>query len=307
MSKTSVVKSILVCYVFLSAEGCGEDTSAKGEDCDDDDSRCRENMVQTCANGTWEDYDDCEAQGKTCTIIKGQADCVDKESIDGGDGSDTDSDMDSDTDNDTDSDSDIDIDTDTDTDIDMDADADADYDATCPPMTDCAGGKYDSRTGLCWQDPPGNKEMNWYEATGTADPDYNPGGAVDYCGDLELGGHKDWRLPDIDELISLVRGCVQGTATGTLSPSTCGLNNPDCLDVFCCEGPHCVTCPYDEGPGTGGCYRDSALSGDCDMFWSSSTNISAQTYSWGVDFSDCYMDNVNKTNDNKAYCVRNGQ
>ena len=29
-----------------------------------------------------------------------------------------------------------------------------------------------------------------------------------YCGNLNEGGHKDWRLPNIDEVKSLVRNCA---------------------------------------------------------------------------------------------------
>jgi len=49
----------------------------------------------------------------------------------------------------------------------------------------------DSSTGLQWQDNAVSGTMTW-----TA--------AIDYCEALSLDGHSDWRLPNINELTSLV-------------------------------------------------------------------------------------------------------
>ena len=51
----------------------------------------------------------------------------------------------------------------------------------------------DSRTGLMWQDDKGaaNREYKWYDA-------------ISYCKNLYLGGYSDWRLPNIEELKSLI-------------------------------------------------------------------------------------------------------
>ena len=49
----------------------------------------------------------------------------------------------------------------------------------------------DNVTGLMWQQEDDNQERNW-EA------------ALAYCEDLDLGGHVDWRLPDVKELRSIV-------------------------------------------------------------------------------------------------------
>ena len=51
----------------------------------------------------------------------------------------------------------------------------------------------DSNTGLQWQDDVDAKTVTktWQ-------------GAIDYCEALSLGGHSDWRLPNINELMSLV-------------------------------------------------------------------------------------------------------
>ena len=48
----------------------------------------------------------------------------------------------------------------------------------------------DSETGMMWQDTPNSVKK-----------DYS--GAKAYCRELSLGGHSDWKLPNIDELMSI--------------------------------------------------------------------------------------------------------
>ncbi len=48
----------------------------------------------------------------------------------------------------------------------------------------------DLNTGLTWQKEPPTKGYSWQEAH-------------DYCENLELGGHSDWRLPSAKELFSI--------------------------------------------------------------------------------------------------------
>lgn len=49
----------------------------------------------------------------------------------------------------------------------------------------------DTQTGLMWQKTAASDKMNWNDA-------------LRYCQGLSLAGHSDWRLPDIDTLMSLV-------------------------------------------------------------------------------------------------------
>jgi len=51
----------------------------------------------------------------------------------------------------------------------------------------------DNATGLIWQD-----DINATVYTATWQ------GAIDYCESLTLGGYDDWRLPNINELLSIV-------------------------------------------------------------------------------------------------------
>jgi hypothetical protein len=49
----------------------------------------------------------------------------------------------------------------------------------------------DSETGFMWEDQSTIAYNNWK-------------GAIDYCENLTLGGYSDWRLPNINELRSIV-------------------------------------------------------------------------------------------------------
>jgi hypothetical protein len=77
-------------------------------------------------------------------------------------------------------------------------------------------------TKLEWMNPPGTSDV---------------AGALAYCDALVLGGHDDWRLPTIDELRSLIRGCAN-TVTG----GPCGASDT------CRSGDRCY----------GGCTRCDA-------------------------------------------------
>jgi len=49
----------------------------------------------------------------------------------------------------------------------------------------------DNETKLYWQSRPTTKKFSWRDA-------------IKYCRNLNYGGYSDWRLPNIDELKSLV-------------------------------------------------------------------------------------------------------
>jgi hypothetical protein len=72
-----------------------------------------------------------------------------------------------------------------------------------------------------------------------------------------MGGYDNWRLPNIDELRTLVRGNPSSETDGAC-PVHEGSPKEDMTD------PACVQAPDYEGPGTGGCYWAPELTGPCD-------------------------------------------
>ncbi len=135
----------------------------------------------------------------------------------------------------------------------------------------------DDVTGLMWQQcaaglsGPGCATgsvatYNWYEATGTADATHNPGGAVDYCGDLVWGGHNDWVLPTVNELAGIVDAGQYNPAIDTTA-----------------------------FPGTPSNY-----------FWSSSSYAGGLGNAWYVTFNSGSVSGHGKSNTSYARCVRGG-
>lgn len=60
----------------------------------------------------------------------------------------------------------------------------------------------DLATGLMWQQADSSEDLNWESA-------------LDYCQDLSLVGHEDWRLPNAKELQSIVDYSRSPDATGS--------------------------------------------------------------------------------------------
>ena len=90
----------------------------------------------------------------------------------------------------------------------------------------------DHVSGMMWQRHH-SAAMRFVEADG-------------YCDTLALGGHTDWRLPNIDELRTLLRGNPNSETDGDC-PVHEGSPKEDMTD------PACVQAPDYEGPGSGGC------------------------------------------------------
>ena len=107
----------------------------------------------------------------------------------------------------------------------------------------------DPATNLTWQNP--QKDAYTKDDGGLTQPD-----AIRYCEELVLGGYDDWRLPNIDEMRTVLRGNPY-TETGGDCPMTEGSSMPDMGDEACA--------PIKEfgGPGDGGCYWVPELSGTC--------------------------------------------
>jgi hypothetical protein len=114
----------------------------------------------------------------------------------------------------------------------------------------------DSVTGLMWQDD--------YDAK-TIEKDWD--GAKAYCLDLRLGGYKDWRLPNIYELNTL-------------------LDNTKSSEPFVIDGIENI---------------------DSNYYWSSTAYASDSSRSWVVNFYGGWDGHPPKTDSFYVRCVRAGQ
>ena len=148
----------------------------------------------------------------------------------------------------------------------------------------------DGEAGLQWEVSPSTDPISggWADAAG-------------HCDALELGGFDDWRLPDIDELRTLIEGCA-ATAPG----GACGVAAA-CAESNSCDLTGCAGCNGAGGP-SGGCYWSSDLDVDsiCTLYWSSTPGqANPSGGAWVVDFFSGEVKVEYVTNNNgRVRCVR---
>jgi hypothetical protein len=133
----------------------------------------------------------------------------------------------------------------------------------------------DHATCLMWQQPLFVERLVWADA-------------MDACHTLVLAGYDDWRLPTINELRSVARGCA-ATVTG----GSCGVTD-DCVETAC-SSPACQGCAELGGPGPDGCYRPASMSGDCMTSWTSSVLPDSLEQAWTVGFGGCHVQSFSKS------------
>jgi hypothetical protein len=103
--------------------------------------------------------------------------------------------------------------------------------------------------------------------------------AAAYCDALEWGGHDKWKLPSIDQLRSLIRGC----ADTEYPDGSCGIEQAcsydqdndieDTCNDDACNPSECV---LGYGPNSEGNYLPETL--NTGLFWSSSQSTEDQAY-----------------------------
>ena len=114
----------------------------------------------------------------------------------------------------------------------------------------------DSKTGLAWQDDAIGSQMSWQSA-------------IDYCEALTLDTYEDWRMPNINELKSIVDRSKR---------------EPAIVDGF-------------ENIGTNSSYR----------YWSSTSFVFGENVAWFVNFYRGNVDWLPKHYNFCVRCVRAGQ
>jgi len=243
-----VLMSVVFAAVFLCGACAGNvapgfDTDAKMEDTDTDGNY---NFDSGCDGGY--------------SLVDSGPDDSGAADVDTDSDSETDSETESETgsgDTDTDTDSESDSETVSETEVDTDTETDTDG--------DCAGtgvflDAWSSSAGFCWEsDPPTGYQTQ---------PE-----AVARCEALVLDGADDWRLPNINELRTIIYGC---------SLDGCSVFDSSCLSEYCADG--CTPCPLDEGP-TDDCYWKAGLEGECGAYRSTS-ELAGEPYDawWTVHF-----------------------
>ncbi len=137
---------------------------------------------------------------------------------------------------------------------------------------------------LQWSDRSSN-EMNWNSA-------------VNYCQNLQESGYSDWRLPNVDELRTLIQNCPQTETGGQCKVS----EKRGCLSFDCMRPDGSCYCAVRKN--NGGYY--SKLGDDSIALWSSSTGLD----DWPTDTA-CYVGFTNgivfiyeKSSLNYVRCVR---
>jgi len=90
--------------------------------------------------------------------------------------------------------------------------------------------------------------------------------AQEHCSKLELDGHREWRLPTIDEWRSIIEGCPGSKSGGKCMVSDICVNRNKCYSFDC-------KCPELKGPGEYGCYwNDKVWGKECSGYWSDTKN-----------------------------------
>jgi len=141
----------------------------------------------------------------------------------------------------------------------------------------------DPNTGFTWQIQPADGLMTWQQA-------------VEYCDQLELGGHEDWMLANIDELRSIIRGCPETETLGE-----CGMVD-GCLE---CWTDVCEACEENYQGVMDNCRFPSNLLGGCEeMYWSSSEHENDSDVAAWADFFGASLGSTDKTFEFQARCVR---
>lgn len=132
-----------------------------------------------------------------------------------------------------------------------------------------------------------SNDLDW-SSRSTKSMEYNQ--AVSYCNNLTEDGYSDWRLPNIDELRTLIQN-----HSGTQTDGTCPISEKAGKLAWWSDR----TSDCDGRAGS-----NFSKLGDTGWFWSSSTKSDGTEYAWYVSFDNGPVYNDIKTNFTNVRCVR---
>lgn len=168
---------------------------------------------------------------------------------------------------------------------------DTESDETIPDEWGCSDDIcVDPENGLMWERDSPTNTVTWADADA-------------YCNGFLLGGHADWRLPTINELRSIVRGCEATELGGNCQVSIY------CNAMSCANYP-CFGCPNFGGPGPGGCYWPDEFGGSGLCGWEiwSSTKVMETPLEmrWTLKSNVACVSHEQESRDNAAVvrCIR---
>jgi Protein of unknown function (DUF1566) len=270
----TLLLSVLLAATFTGCDAAGEDEAETT--CEAQTTRCDAGDVVKCdaAGTSWEIFEACDdgCSDGQCLDASCQPDCSDHVCGDDGCGGSCGS----------------------------CSEGEDCQDGQCTEDTPTPSGVWtDPDSGLTWMDPPmqfQDNVKNW-EAAKAA------------CAALDLDGQTDWRLPTIEELRTLIRGCPSTMPGGTCEvtdacqDSTCYLDSPPCV-----EGCASSEGPTDVGAGMG-CYWPEAfgMKASCFLYWTSnpvSVPDPNSTYVAAVNFDEASVDYYPDYSNMDARCVR---
>ncbi len=175
-----------------------------------------------------------------------------------------------------------------------------DEEIPCVPTTTTTGYK-DSCDGTI---ADMNRSLLWQKAT--AYQSYTD--ALAACQNLTLAGLTGWRVPSVDELRGLIRGCDAKTGpTGS-----CGVHETcwDQTSTKCyVEMGDCMWgCGQGKGPALQGCYLDDIFPDACQVYWTSTQakmSSMSEKKAWSVSFADASVNYGPQSTYNFYRCVHN--
>ena len=124
-----------------------------------------------------------------------------------------------------------------------------------------------------------------------------------YCSNLNEGGHKDWRLPNIDEVKSLVRNCAFTQIACKVSEKNACLSKDcgeDMLLMQLGKSDHSCHCDWKRNAA----YYSILNDDDKVDLWSSSILADDSTQVWAVAFGGAMVAYAPKTKEFYVRCIR---